>query len=169
MTAVKKPSSRRAVFDASFGDFSLNGNTPSDLYLGQPVEYAFPKIEDFKRLVINAGQGCMIWKRDLSRYFLQIPLDPLEYPLVAFVWRCSLFFFVGLMFGLKHAGLQGQKITDAVTWIHRRLGLETQCERMYNSINYSDDIGGCQETLDRANAAYNALAVLLDDLGSKES
>ena len=40
---------------------------------------------------------------------------------------------------------------------------------MYSSINYSDDIGGCEETLDRANAAYDALAVLLDDLGLKES
>ena len=169
MTAIKKPNGRRAVFDASFGDLSLNNNTPSDFYLGQPISYAFPKIEDFKRLVLNCGRGCMIWKRDLSRYFLQIPLDPLEYSLVAFIWRSKLFFFCGLMFGLRHSGFQGQKITDGVTWIHRRLGLETVSEKMYNSINYSDDIGGCEESLDRANAAYDALAVLLTDLGLRES
>ena len=169
MTAVKKPSSRRAVFDASFGDLSLNNNTPSDSYLGQSICYAYPKIKDFKRLVLESGRGCMIWKRDLKRYFLQIPLDPAEYPLVCFVWRCRLFFFSAHMFGIRHAGLHGQKITDSVTWIHRRLGLETAAENMFRSINYSDDIGGCEDTLDKANAAYDALAILLDDLGLKES
>ena len=49
MTAVKKPSSRRAVFDASFGDLSLNNNTPSDSYLGQSICYVYPKIKEFKR------------------------------------------------------------------------------------------------------------------------
>ena len=128
MTAVKKPDSRRAVFDASFGDSSLNSNTPSEYYLGMPIDYAYPKIEDFKHFVLRLGRGCFIYKRDLSRYFLQIPLDPVEYPKVGFVWRGLFFFFCGFMFGLKHAGLQGQRITTAVTWIHNRLGLETDIE-----------------------------------------
>ena len=169
MTAVKKPDGRRAVFDASFGDFSINDNTPSDNYLGMPIEYAYPKIEDFKRFVVKFGKGCYIYKRDLSRYFLQIPLDPVEYPKVGFVWRGLLFFFCGFMFGLKHAGLQGQRVTTAVTWIHNRLGLETEQEEMFNSINYSDDIGGCEATEERALAAFNALSRLFDELGLRES
>ena len=40
---------------------------------------------------------------------------------------------------------------------------------MYNSINYSDDIGGCESTKDRAMAAFNDLATLLEDLGLRES
>ena len=76
MTAVKKPSGRRAVFDASFGDVSLNDVTHPDTYLGEQILYTFPKIEDFKSLVLDCGQGCFMWKRDLKRYFLQIPLDP---------------------------------------------------------------------------------------------
>ena len=47
MTAPKKPSSRRTVFDASYGENSLNGATPGDLYLGQPCIYTYPKIDDF--------------------------------------------------------------------------------------------------------------------------
>lgn len=169
MTAPKKPNSRRAVFDASFGDYSLNEGTPCDLYLGQPIDFSYPKIEDFKNLVLTLGRGCYIYKRDLSRYFLQIPLDPVEYNRVCFVWRCSLFFFAGLMFGIRHAGFQGQKITTAVTWIHRRLGLETEEQCMFNSINYSDDIGGGEKTYERALQAYKALADLLVDLGLAES
>ena len=169
MTAPKKPNGRRAVFDATFGESSLNLNTPSDHYMGLPIDYAYPRIEDFKRFIIKHGKGCFIYKRDLSRYFLQIPLDPKEYNRVGFVWRGSFFFFCGFMFGLKHAGFQGQRITSAVTWIHRRLGLETDHEEYYDSLNYSDDIGGCEATKDRAVAAYTSLGSLFSELGLRES
>ena len=36
MTAVKKPDTRRAVFDATFGHYSLNNSTPTDTYLHEP-------------------------------------------------------------------------------------------------------------------------------------
>ena len=169
MTAPKKPSSRRAVFDATFGDQSLNNNTPCDQYMGQPISFSYPKIDDFKELVLTNGQGCYIWKRDLSRFFLQIPLCPVEYNLMGFVWRCFFFFFAGLMFGIRHAGLQGQRITTAISWIHQRLGLETTDQKMYSSINYSDDIGGCEKTFERAAQSFHALADLLVDLGMSES
>ena len=169
MTAIKKPSGRRAVFDATFGEQSLNNGTPTDLYMNETFSYDFPKIEDFKRFVLECGRGCFIWKRDLSRYYLQLPLDPREYPLVCFVWRNLMFFFCALMFGLRHAGLQGQKVTTAVTWVHRRLGLETEVQKPYNSLNYCDDIGGCESTLERAKEAFIALELLLVDLGLIES
>ena len=35
MTAVKKPAGRRAVFDATFGEHSLNNGTPTDVYLSE--------------------------------------------------------------------------------------------------------------------------------------
>ena len=169
MTAVKKPDGRRSVFDASFGEMSLNDCTPHDTYMEQPFTYDFPKIEDFKRIVLRGGRGSFLWKRDLSRYYLQLPVDPIEYPLLCFVWRLTMFFFTALMFGLRHAGLQGQRVTTAVTWAHRRLGLETDDQQMYNSLNYSDDIGGGEQTLERATVSFNALGDLLIDLGLDES
>ena len=169
MTAPKKPGGRRPVFDATFGDHSLNNNTPSDHYLGQPMEYAYPRIEDFKCLVLRKGVGCWIWKRDLSRFFMQIPLCPVDYPKVMFVWRRMLFFFAGLMFGLRNSGYQGQRVTNAVTWIHQRLGLSTDDEQKYSSINYSDDIGGVEATKERATVSFTALSDLLLELGLEES
>ena len=169
MTAVKKPDSRRAVFDATFGDYSLNNNTPPDTYLHEPFEYDFPKIEDFKRIVLECGAESYLWKRDLSRYYLQLPLDPTEYPLVCFVWRSLLFFFAALMFGLRHSGLQGQKVTTAVTWVHRNLGLETESQTKFKSLNYSDDIGGGEHSYERSLQSFRALGDLLVDLGLKES
>ena len=124
MTAHKKPSDRRAVYDATFGANSLNNSTPPDNYIGTKCVYSYPKIEDYRKIIIKCGRGCLLWKRDLSRYFLQLPLCPVEYCQVGTIWRCFFFFFVGLMFGLRHSGLNGQRVTDAVSWIHRNLGLE---------------------------------------------
>ena len=73
------------------------------------------------------------------------------------------------MFGLKHSGFQGQRITSTVTWIHRLMGLETDQEEYYNSLNYSDDIGGCEATKERAVAAYTSLENLFSELGLRES
>ena len=169
MTAPKKPNSRRTVFDATYGEKSLNNSTPSHYYLGQPCVYTFPKIEDFRRLVLRCGQGSFMWKRDLSRFFLQIPLDPSEYHRVCMVWRGLVFFFLGLAFGLRHSGLQGQGLTDAVSWIHRRRGLETDEEKMFNIVNYSDDLGGVESSNARATQSFLLLKALFEDLGLQES
>ena len=169
MTAHKKPMSRRTVFDATYGERSLNNSTPSDFYMGMPCKYTFPKIQDYKNMILTCGPGAFMWKRDLSRFFLQLPLDPTEYHRVGIVWRGFFFFFVGLAFGLRHSGLQGQKVTDAVSWILRGLGRETHESRPYQVCNYVDDLGGVEDNLDRATAAYEKLKWLLSDLGLKES
>ena len=168
MTAPKKPDSRRTVFDASFGDWSLNKNTP-EVYYPAPYEYDFPQIDDFKEVVVSAGPGCFIWKRDLSRYYLQIPLDPVDYAKVGFVWRSQFYFFTSLMFGLKHSGLQGQRLTSAVKWVHQLMGKETVENEPYCSLNYSDDIGGCERLEGRAAQSYEALGSLLKELNLAES
>ena len=168
MTAPKKPDSRRAVFDATYGEFSLNNNTPKDTFLDTPCVYDYPQVDDFRDLIINAGRGCFIWKRDLSRFYLQIPLDPLEYPLVCYVWRNRIYFFTSLMFGLTHSGLQGQRITSAVKWIHRQLGLSIDGQ-VFSSLNYSDDIGGCEKSQERAILSFQALGKLFCELGLDET
>ena len=169
MTAPKKPDSRRPVFDATFGIKSLNNATPSDCYLGIPTLYTYPKVDDFRRIVLSCGRGCFMWKRDLHRFYLQIPMDPVEYQYVGCVWRGLFFIFVGLMFGLRHSGLQGQRMTDALSWIHRQSGLETPEEIPYNCINYCDDMGGAEETKTRSDQSFTKLGRLLVVLGLAES
>ena len=169
MTAHKKPLGRRTVFDATFGDLSVNNATPGDFYQGQSTTYTYPKVEDYRVLVLGAGKGCYMWKRDLARFFLQLPMDPVDYTKVGMVWRGLFFFFVGLAFGLRHSGLNGQRVTDAVSWILKMEGLETIEERFYNVVNYVDDLGGVESTKKRASSAFKALGLLLEDLGLAES
>ena len=91
MTAPKKPGDRRAVFDASYSLQSLNNSTPSDNYLGEKCHYTYPKIEHFQRLILICGHGCLLFKRDLARYFLQLPLDPTEFCYTGVIWRYLFF------------------------------------------------------------------------------
>ena len=169
MTAHKKVRSRRTVFDATFGDKSLNNSTPNDTYLGLPCKYSFPKIEDYRNMILKNGPSAWMWKRDLSRFYLQLPLDPVEYKRVGLVWRGLFFFFVGLAFGLRHSGLQGQKVTDAVAWILRGLGREVGNGEPFQACNYVDDIGGVEKENSRAEASFQALGTLLRELGLTES
>ena len=169
MTAHKKPLARRCCMDATFGDNSVNDATPSDSYLGQPTHFTYPKIEDYRLMVLKAGRYSWMWKRDLSRFFLQLPLDPVDYVQVGMVWRGLFFFFVGLAFGLRHSGLNGQRTTDAVSWRLRQIGQESEEEEEHNVCNYVDDFGGVQDSEERAWAAFLALGSLLEDLGLQES
>ena len=166
MTSFKKPDKRRCVFDASFG-MSLNKSTPKEYYLHEKTNYDFPSLDDFQQMIIRVGNGARMWKRDLSRYFLQIPICPLDYPKTGFIWRTNFFFFVAYMFGLRHAGLAGQSITSAVSWIHRRDGAATDGQD-YNVLNYSDDIAGV-ENGERADISYTKMGHLLTLLGLEEA
>ena len=120
MTSPKKPNSRRAVFDASFGLYSLNKNTPERAYHDTEYEFTFPRIDDLADIIAKLGKGCFLFKRDLSRYFLQLKIDPIEYDKLGFVWRGSLYFFVSFVWGCRHAGYCGQWLSSAVSYIHAR-------------------------------------------------
>ena len=166
MTTHKKPNGRRCVFDASFGT-SLNKITPHDHYLDYRAEYDYPKLDDLEAMILKVGKGARIWKRDLSRYFLQLPLDPVDYWRTGFIWRQNFFFFTSYMFGLRHSGWAGQAVTSAVTWMHRRFGLEDGDEE-FNTLNYSDDLAGCEEG-SRADVSFERMGSLLGDLGLDEA
>ena len=168
MTSPKKPSARRAVFDASFGLYSLNKNTPMKAYHETEYEFTFPKIDDLADIIARLGKGCYLFKRDLSRYFLQLKVDPIEYDKLGFVWRGFVYFFVSFVWGCRHAGYCGQWVTSAVTFIHARLGYE-KTQQLWNILNYSDDFAGAETELDIAKLSFDTLGHLLSEIGLVES
>ena len=167
MTAPKNPGSRRPVFDASYGDWSLNENTPQKSYLGGPYNFSFPTVLDFAELVVQQGKGCLMYKRDLSRWFLQLPVDPAEYDKLGFIWRGKLWFWISFVWGTRHAGYSGQRVATAVLYIFRNYGLK-KFQELYNAMVYMDDYGGCERG-EKAFTAFFDLGKLLADLGIKES
>ena len=168
MTSHKKPNGRRTVFDASFGLYSLNKNTPEKSYHESEYEFHFPKIDHFADIIATLGPGCLLWKRDLSRYFLQLKVDPLEYDKLGFVWRGQLYLFTSFVWGCRHAGYAGQWVSSAVSYIHSWLGLE-KTTVPYNILNYADDFAGAESDVDRAQLSFATLGQLLVDVGLTES
>ena len=70
---------------------------------------------------------------------MQVPIDTIGYPKVPYVWTLMMFFFTGLIFGLCNAGDNAQKVTDAVAWINRGLGMDSTSEKSFTYLNYSDE------------------------------
>ena len=168
MTSHKKPAGRRTVFDASFGMFSLNKNTPQKSYHETEYEFHFPKIDTLADIIAALGPGCYLFKRDLSRYFLQLKIDPIEYDKLGFVWRGMIYFFTSFVWGCRHAGYAGQWLTSAVSFIHANLGYERTLQ-LFNVLNYADDFAGAEAEKSRAQLSFDLLGQLLLDIGLSES
>ena len=132
-----------------------------------------------------------MWKRDLSRFFLQLPLDPLDYDKVGCVWRGQLLFFTSYVWGCRHAGMNGQRVTNMVSAIHRSLGTLSELpegfQRLnstsdylnsvsdsfisepFNTLNYSDDFSDIEPTFERATLSFSLMGWLLEELGLSEA
>ena len=168
MTSPKSPSSRRPVFDASWGDWSLNENTPVKSYLGENYCFTFPTVLDLADLIQKEGPGCLLWKRDLERWFMQLPVDPADYDKLGFCWRGRFWWFVSFIWGCRNAGYAGQRVSSAILFILRKMGIVPGMKKPYNALVYMDDFAGC-ESGRRAMAAFEALGKLLEELGVQES
>lgn len=167
MTADKAPNSRRSVFDASYGNFSLNQNTPEKEYLGEEYHFKFPSVLDLADMIVKLGKGCLLYKRDLSRWFLQLPVDPGDYDKLWFVWRGFLWLFCSYIWGCRHAGYNGQRVAMAILFILKNMG-EVLTGSKFNAVVYMDDFAGCEEG-PKAQLAFDTLGKLLADLGVRES
>ena len=168
MTSPKNPNYRRPVFDASWGDWSLNENTPVKTYLGADCDFSFPTVLDFADMITREGQGCLLWKRDLKRWFMQLPVDPADYDKLGFVWRGLFWWFVSFIWGTRNAGYAGQRVSSAILYILKGKALGCGFHEVFNAVVYMDDFGGC-DSAEKAWKAYEALGKLLVELGVEES
>ena len=167
MTAPEKPNSRRVCFDLTYGDHSVNNNTPQGEFLGEKYTYNFPKADEFERLLVKYGVGSLMWKTDLSRYYMQLPVNLYDYPLLCFIWRNRLFFYLSLPYGHRNSGMHGQKTTTAVVFIFKRRGIGYDGIE-FDCLNYCDDSGGVDKGV-RAWVAYYMFRALLTELGLVEA
>ena len=161
-TRPKKGSmDRRVILDLSFpiGN-SVNDGIPKDTYLGLISKLTFPKVDDFACRIFELGQGCLMFKIDLSRYFRQISMDPGDYAMIGYVINGDIYFDKVLPMGMRSAPYIAQRITNAIAHIHRSL--------QYFLLNYVDDFVGA-ELSSIAWQAFRALDQLLTELGVEKA
>ena len=83
----KDTTERRVILDLSFPlNAAVNNFVSKDKYLGEIVDLVYPKVDDFAQLIKQKGRGCLLYKKDLTRAFRQIQIDPRDINLVSFVW-----------------------------------------------------------------------------------
>ena len=99
---------RRIILDLSFpfGN-SVNDGIDKDYYCGQKVKLVYPSVDTLAERIVQLKQKhngtVLLYKRDLSRYFRQVPLCPMDYSLIGMRWRNFLFFDKFMPMGLRSA------------------------------------------------------------------
>ena len=84
---------RRIIVDLSWpAGTSVNDGISSSSYLGEDVSLTYPTVDSIASLIWSAGAGCLLYKRDLKHDYRQFPVDPLDYPLLGYCWKHSLYF-----------------------------------------------------------------------------
>ena len=123
---------RRTIMDLSFPEGSaMNHYILKDSYLGIPIKLKFTTVDALACRMVEIGKDCRMWKCDLQRAFHQVGLDPADYELFGFVWKGLMCWETVLWMCHCIAPYIMQKITNAIKFIHCRIGLFL--------LNYVDD------------------------------
>ena len=130
--------------------------------MGEFYKLSFPSIDSLIEIIWKKGPSAYLFKRDLSRAYRQLPVDPADYPFLGYSWRNDFYFDIVLPFGLRSAAMMCQRTTNAINFIFHNMGFDT--------VNYLDDFGGCDTIyIAQADLAFHKLGSLLKQLGIAES
>ena len=156
-TRPKKDSDdRRIILDLSFPPTqSVNDGIAKDNYLGFSAKLTFPKTDQFALRIYQLGQGALMFKIDLHRYFRQLNLDPGDYSMIGYIVEGKLYFDKVVPMGVRSGPYIAQRITNAITWIMQQVE--------HFALNYVDDFVGADIQV-RAWEAFQFLSKLLRDL-----
>ena len=97
-----------------------------------------------------------MFKKDPSRAYRQLHIDPHNYHLLGYQHRDNLYFDIAPPFSLRSSAMTFQTTTSAVTYMYMKLS--------YSCTNCIDDFGGA-ETPTKSATAFLALGDLLRFLG----
>ena len=139
---------------------SVNQAIDKDKFLNRAISLKYPGVEDLIKLIRKKGWGCLLFKTDLKKFYRQIFMDPGNIHFLGFVVDGKFYFDTVLSMGLRIACYIGQRISNALMFIYKRLS--------YEGINYLDDLGSA-EIKRRAKEAFLALKGLLSDLNIQEA
>lgn len=146
-----------AVVDLSFpADSSVNAGIPKESYLDNPFTLRLPGTDALVDIILKKGTGCLLFKKDLSRAYRQLRIDPRDFHLLGLQHEDSLYFDVAPPFGLCSAAMMCQRTTSAVSYMYASLG--------YQCTNYIDDFGGAESPA-KAEQAFQALGQIFSVLG----
>ena len=99
-------------------------------------------------IIKRKGQGCLLLKRDLSRTYRLIVLDPGDVSLVGYSFNGEFYFDKTLSMGLRSAAHIAQRTTNSISFI---------CSAIVNCL---DDFAGA-DTVEKARTSFIELGNIL--------
>lgn len=159
MTRPKKDSDkRRIIVDLSYpeGDAVNDGINISSIY-GRDTTYSLPSVTDLVVHIKNAPETAWIWKADLSRAYRQLRVDPIDALLLALRFSGSKYIDLCPPFGCRSSSRACQRVSQAVTYLMAQKG--------FSVLAFLDDFAGCEQSKEKADAAYTYFLKLTESLG----
>ena len=115
-TVEKKGSlDRRVILDLSYPEnFSVNEGISKEFFLGEKITLKYPSVDDLCKIICQKGQGCLLFKRDLSKAYRQIRVDPGDVRKLGFQWQNNLYTDCVISMGVRSGAFICQRTTSAV-------------------------------------------------------
>lgn len=135
--------SRRVVLDLSFPpNQSVNDGIPRNAYLDEDLHLQYPTVDALIQLLVkyNSVNGPWMLKRDLSRAYRQLRIDPYDFDKLGFKWDNKFFFDIALPFGLRTAAQACQRTSSGLAYMLKK--------RNVDIVNYVDDIAAVASSRD---------------------
>ena len=152
---------RRVIMDLLFlPGHSVNDYIDKKKYLGESIKVSYPTVDILAQRIAELGPACLLYKRDLLRYFRQILVCPCNYSLLGWRWVEHIFFDKNFPMGLTSVTFVAQRITNSICYIHQNMN--------YFSINYIDDFGSA-EPKEKAWKSFSVLGSIFQQIGVKEA
>ena len=157
----KDSEEKKIIVDMSFpkGN-SINDGIKKDFYLDEQICLKYPTVDKLVEIVKKKGKGCMLFKRDLCRFYRQIPVCPKDYNKLGVIFEDQWYFDRVLVMGCRSSCYLAQRITNALKYILQGMMVETE--------NYLDDLGGA-EVPDLAEESFRKMGNLPIYLNIEES
>ena len=160
-TVPKDESSRRVIVDLSWpSGQSVNSGIDKDSYMGEEIHLSYPSVDDLARLVIEKGQGSLMFKTDLKRAYRQILVDPGDIHFLCFRWKGQIYIDRTLPFGLRSAAYICQRVTSMIKYVLSLFDCKI--------VNFLDDFGGADSPT-KATQSYNTVATVLTSMGVEQN
>ena len=106
---------RRIILDLTYPNGnSVNEFVSKDFYLEQRINLTYPGIDDLVAIVKPKSQGCLLFKRDLSRAYRQLAIDPGDASLLGYSFNSFINFDKVLNFGLRIVAYIMQKVSNTI-------------------------------------------------------
>ena len=120
--AKKDSNKHRVILDLSFpAGKSVNDSLRADMFLGQWEPLVFPSIDNLidivQKFIKERGKKVLLFKRDISRAYRQLPADVGSIHLLGYWFKSRFYFDLVLLMGLHSSARFCQMLTDAISYI----------------------------------------------------